>query len=478
MKNLYLVCLLVAFATTLVAQELPSVILEQYPELASFEREINGGDNSPVLEEYLLSARRTSSWDTYDLAWSISDSIAYSYNVVGDYEEVIGYDLEDNEWIPNFRTSYFYNDAQQITLRTIQSWVDGQWETVQGNTQDVYVYDDLGNRLEVSNQNWIDGEWQTYYKTTNTYYEGTNLKETELFQGDNNYNELVNFSLYIYEEYNSNGDILRYSLQSWDEFGMEWGSKTFYERTYNEDNQLILSVTSWEVNGEESPQTQSIYTYNDEGRTLEILRQDWDNSTGSWVNDRRTRYEYDENGYISLLEQAIYDPYTQEFDPFYLIIATNFDHGGIEQYVLQFNPGEGLVNDLRVSYTYYEGFFLEKTLLAEYWNPELNEWENNTFEEYFYNLFVDTDEQPLADDQAIVLFPNPAKNRVNLQINNPVFANTQLQTQLYNQQGQVVRQYNLGQSSNSINIEGLPMGSYWLKVSNGQQFIVEKLIVK
>lgn len=477
MKNLYTVLLFCTFSATLLAQELPNLLLEQYPELAALEKDIYDENKIPVPEEYLLSATRSSNWGEYEFEWNLYDSSEYSYNVAGNYDNIIGYVLNENGWEPNRRNLFFYNDNQQAIVYTEQSWVDGEWGQDEGDFQDLRTYDESGNQTELMYQNWIDGEWVTNFKVTNTYYEGTDLKSTELAQS--NYGEgLINDVYSVYEEYNANGDLLRSTRQFWNLDIMEWGDKTVFERTYNGNNQLILLVESEESNGILIPKFQTIYTYNDEDFEQERFTQRWDNLNAEWVDYRKNINEYDEDGNWVLYETYFFDSYTQQLEISFRIDFTYFDHGGIDQYIVMVNLDGELVNDTYFTFTYYEDIIERKTYTREVWNPVLNTWQNSLFVEYFYDLFVDTNEQLLNDKKAILLFPNPARNQVNVQLTNAAFIGDNINAQLYNQLGQMVRQYTLGQDSHQMDVAGLSTGSYWLKVSNGEQFAVKKLIVK
>jgi hypothetical protein len=476
MKYLLLSILFCALLMPAFAQELPEYILKQYPEIAAIEKAQNGEVYTLPTDDYLLIADRQSDW--VEGEWRLMDSTTLSYNTYGDQEEGVRLRLNENNWENWYRDLFFYNTNQQLSVQTNQSWVDGAWGQLPNNNQVLYTYDELGNTIEQTSQRWADGDWYTYFKVTTTYYENTTLRATELFQGDNIDNELVNVTLSVYEEYNESGSVLRYTRQDWDEFAMEWGPKLIYERTYDTDNKLILELRSLEQDDELIPQSQLTYTYTEDDGIHEILRQSWNNSTEEWEDIQKTTYGYDDNGYFNLYQVANFDLDLQEFVVFYQVLITNFDHGGDQENIVLFDSGEGLTNELRYTFTYYDDFLALKTTTEEFWDPNINEWVNSSFEEFFYGLFVDTEEQLLEAEQAISLFPNPATGLVSLQMNNPVLTGHGISAQLFNQQGQMVRQYTLGQDNHQMNISGLPVGSYWLKVSNGQQFAVEKLIVK
>jgi hypothetical protein len=479
MKKLYTVLLFCAFSLTLWAQQLPALILEQYPELATLEEEHYREDNTRILEEYSLIATRFSEWIADEQAWIYDDSSHYTYNTVGVYDKITNYNFNENNWEPSTRNSYYYNDDQLTTLYTVQSWVNGEWGQAEGDFQDLRSYDDLGNQLELIYQNWTQGEWKTYLRNSNTYYPGTNLIETELFQGTSNPSgELMNETYNVYEDYNANGDWIRQTRQFWDPYALEWGNKTVFERVFNSEDQVILSVESEELNDILIPGLQTIYTYNNEGLIQQRLTQLWDNSQEEWYDLRQVIYEYDENGNTTLYESYFLDSYSQELSASIRIEFTYFESGELEQYVVLVSNGMELVNDSRFTFTYYEDIFERQTYLRELWNTELDAWENDIFGEYFYNLFVDTKEQLLEEEQAIKLFPNPATGQVNIQLNNLVLTGHGIRAQLFNQQGQLVRQYTLGQDNHQLDISGLPVGSYWLKVSNGQYSAVKKLVVR
>ena len=72
-------------------------------------------------------------------------------------------------------------------------------------------------------------------------------------------------------------------------------------------------------------------------------------------------------------------------------------------------------------------------------------------------------------------FPNPAADRLTLEIGEEWGAETNLQ--IYSASGQLVRQ-ELGQiGRQQISISGLPSGIYWLRLSGAVGERIEKLVV-
>ena len=76
-----------------------------------------------------------------------------------------------------------------------------------------------------------------------------------------------------------------------------------------------------------------------------------------------------------------------------------------------------------------------------------------------------------AANDFVLVFPNPAKNVINLRFNNNV---TNLQTQLINNLGQVIYK---GQS-NSIDVSKYSTGFYFLKIETNQGKLSKKIMIQ
>ncbi len=79
----------------------------------------------------------------------------------------------------------------------------------------------------------------------------------------------------------------------------------------------------------------------------------------------------------------------------------------------------------------------------------------------------------------ISVYPNPNNGLFNVNISIPVQSNIELQ--LLNVQGQVINIYNsnnVTEFNKEIDVTGLSVGEYFLKINTGNQIQIEKVIVK
>ncbi|MEM8906989.1 MAG: T9SS type A sorting domain-containing protein, partial [Bacteroidota bacterium] len=84
------------------------------------------------------------------------------------------------------------------------------------------------------------------------------------------------------------------------------------------------------------------------------------------------------------------------------------------------------------------------------------------------NLFI--------PDAGIDLFPNPTRDLVSIHLKEPSIERGFLQ--LFNPQGQIVREHPFWGSSTQLDLSQLPKGMYWLKVRVGNQALgTSKLMV-
>lgn len=79
-------------------------------------------------------------------------------------------------------------------------------------------------------------------------------------------------------------------------------------------------------------------------------------------------------------------------------------------------------------------------------------------------------------DTAFNMWPNPANSNVNISFNSAVENNASVV--IYDVQGRIVKQSSLTGSENTVDIQNLTSGVYFVNVSNGVKKEVKKLVVK
>ena len=80
-----------------------------------------------------------------------------------------------------------------------------------------------------------------------------------------------------------------------------------------------------------------------------------------------------------------------------------------------------------------------------------------------------------ADDNLISIFPNPAREYINIYVANP---SSNLSVEVYNAIGKKIAERNLTSSNNSMSIQNFPAGIYVFRVRNGNRNFATKVIIE
>lgn len=214
--------------------------------------------------------------------WNLTGSLlAYAYNTTFMYDENENYlgQLYQGINVGSGDTLNFHlieneiNENGKLTRSIRYSWFQDDWIF---NRQELYTYDENGNRVGQLTQNWDHAAavWYDFAKYIFTY-DGTGNQLTEIRQNKN---------------FETN----------------EWFDWWRYDHTYDDANRRVESV--YQKLNEDSGQltNQWLYTYvfNESGNLSLYLFQGWNLQTGMWDDFSRELSTYDEyNNRTQLLSQ-------------------------------------------------------------------------------------------------------------------------------------------------------------------------------
>ena len=92
-------------------------------------------------------------------------------------------------------------------------------------------------------------------------------------------------------------------------------------------------------------------------------------------------------------------------------------------------------------------------------------YQNATGWSLFNNIVEDCESSiDVVEENQILVYPNPAKDNITLEAGEDVF--------IFNNLGQIVKQVNNPKGKTTINIQDLPKGTYYLKISERKQKLV------
>ena len=235
----------------------------------------------------------------------------------------------------NSRQVYTYDDCDNLASLLEQSGSGDLWVDIQLST---YTYDGFGNVLTKSVEHIQDGYTELFTFTRDC--NGNVLTELHEYVGSD-------YAMKTTYDYDCDGHILSRLIQETYDY-IEWYDYELYTYTYDEDGNVLVEtnyITWW--SGEWDEFYYEKYTYDENGNQLSDLTQYW-----------------------ALWE----DPPTLEND--WLTTATYDENGHMLYYIGQFWGGDGWYNSVKETYTYdSEGRRLSD--VTAYWN-----WQDEAWQEY------------------------------------------------------------------------------------------------
>lgn len=185
------------------------------------------------------------------------------------------YVRDQDEWIPNRKTEYIYDNGNlktEIYSKYQTAWTP--WYKYE------YAYNTNGNLHTETRYNWeaSQSDWKPYNKQENQYNAANMLSE--------------------------------YIIWEWPASGTQWEQSWRRTLLYNANN-LMTEYTDyhWTVgSGQWQPSFRQQYTWNSQNRLTLSIEYDWNTSANLWENLRKEEYEYDSNSNPMTRTLSDWDP--------------------------------------------------------------------------------------------------------------------------------------------------------------------------
>ena len=167
----------------------------------------------------------------------------------------------NGEWVNFLRTTFEYDNSGNDTLEVSEFWEpsSGTWL----NAQRIHRMYDAQDRIELARQetwNLFNSSWENELRTQHTYESSSTVEVVETWDGSSWMNEARTTTML------NNNDLPTGSLtEDWD--GSDW------------------------VNDEQSTNTYT--TFEGTEKFEQIVFEDWETGSNSWVNESRSRFSYD-----------------------------------------------------------------------------------------------------------------------------------------------------------------------------------------
>ncbi len=135
----------------------------------------------------------------------------YIYNTVGDEVELLTQEWQTTAWVNLYKATQIYDVRRNLINQFVQFWDGSMWQF--GN-QTVWTYDTGNHPTEVVFQSWVDNAWKIIFHRTYAYDANGREIESAYQLLDFISNQLINTSRYTIV-YNANNDWIEWIDQSW-----------------------------------------------------------------------------------------------------------------------------------------------------------------------------------------------------------------------------------------------------------------------
>ena len=352
-------------------------------------------------------------------------------------------------WEKDSRQTFTYDINGHVINLLTESWNGLSFEN-QGQINSTINPD--GTTHQMVTQLWVSGLWTDLLTITYTYNSSKKVLTTVLE------NSLLSSSSKQTNSYDGSGYLTNTLSQDWN--GLSWDDKTKSAFT-NDGNGNATEVITQLWNGVQwNNSTRTTSTYDGNGNETQLINQQWD-GVSAWTNITRSTSTY--NGSNEVLTT----------------ISDKWKSGNWEPDSKETNSYDGsgfLTNNL--SQTWNGASWDDKNQTNNIKNPDGTvlqatdqSWDgvkwNNT-ERFSYTYDSATGYSELSSDKTdFTIYPNPASDFIRIKTNKSISG-----TDYYfaDQSGKTVLKGKMNSESNSIDINSLANGVYFLHFGEGREF--------
>ena len=358
--------------------------------------------------------------------------------------------------------------AQKYTTMLAEEWTNSNWR---GSMRSTNTFDSNGNVINeaIDSLNATTLLWEKSVLISHTL----NSNSTVNFSITQSWNNIMgmweDFQKMIYT-YDGSMRVLTQKSQM--DLGAGWMDFAMTTNTYNASGQLIKSVD--QVMDLSSMQmkdaSQTTYTYNADGTENQSVYQDWNSTLGAWKNSMRWTNTYNASKKLILV---LTEDFTSDVWVNDMKSILSYNTNGLVNEALYQDwdaTANAWIDTDKDIFTYNANGSINQQTTME-WKKDQSKWENQSRLTYTYPIatFVDP---ATADLDQLQIFPNPFSNVITIE-------NTtlkELNLQIYNANGQLVKSIENEHSFSTINLASLNNGVYFLKVVTPETQKVLKLL--
>lgn len=422
----------------------------------------------------------------------------FEFDELGILETRIEYlwDEDNVAWIYFEKKDYFYQDEFETPSYEMYRWNIEQaiWENYRKVS---WIFDGNENPESYTDLRWnIDlEEWDKYIQIESTYNENGDLLTESVFEGD----EQNAWRIWTEEirSYNDDGFLETSTLAFWDE---DINDLEFYQKeaySYSVSGLVEERLYSLWINNDWSNSIKSHYFYTETDKNDSVFNYIW--QANEWLDYSYMKFSFDEDD--NTITRDVFQMEDNQWSHNEKTEMEYDDNNNTILYIRSRKPygEEELVPEYKTESQYDENSAMLMTS-NYYWNVGLAIWEGHEkfcfthdnegdqlteikylWDEssvdwlldqkgYYYRSLLDGIDTPVAIPW--ITFPNPVQNSINIQIQ----SSEKVNASIISMSGKVMMIFELSGMLNSVSMENLPKGVYFLRIEEGGHFSTKKII--
>lgn len=460
--------------------------------IQSHQNSINHGGAKSTASRLIGSVYATYNGTIYEQ----TDSTTYVYSNGRGLSNQFG-------WLADIATSYIYNPSitnydnsgksnytydanNHITSILVQTW-NNSTNSYQNSAYYVVNYDANFNLSNYIIQSWdaTGSIWINSSQYNLTYDTHNNLLSqiSTVWNTATSAWENQNKDIYTYD---ANNNMLTRIYQSWNTATNAWENQSKNINTYNAANKVLSNIyQNWNTTTNAWENSSNLLnTYNTSNLLTNELSKFWNTTTNMWENGSQTYHQYNSNNDDTLSLIQYWNGTSWDNANKYLQ-TYNTSHSLTLQIYQNWNSGTNLFENYgRNRYTYNSynqqtSFYKDSWNIGGFWKPDTLNFDNAS--RNYYETYQTGVESVNISSGIVNVYPNPTTNLLNINVSAEDLGNSIIT--IFNTQGILVKQWNIGNQNNyntSISTQSLAAGNYYLMINGNsgkrltQTFTVSK----
>ncbi len=405
-----------------------------------------------LINQTALKGNASNAWDNFS-------KYSFYLNPAGKVNVQVRENWNGNAWVYATKYTNTYDASSNLTLIEYHTWDGSTWIP---NAKIEYTgYNALGNWNQQITYNYIGGTWIYAFKGTQQFINPTAFLQTK-------------------------------ESESWDNNLQQWNKIERLSYTYYQDSIGSITRSTASVNNTWVSNAQYLYTYFSSPFRLQTYTTKlWNQDSLNFINDSRTNYTYNA---AANYDQIISEDYigASTWSP---IIRTQHLYNPSNQLIEKYSEENigGWQNKDRNTYTYSVNLVNEDLYyvgsatnwnLSKKTNYNYDVNDNLIFKQqedynginytpssrdfYYYNTFVVGLYETESMNASTILFPNPCKDRLHIQLESDQQSTIQINIVDLLGRNRILISSPVRKGKNSIDIETntLATGHYFVQLSD------------